>query len=486
MTSHLIDIVGSLSGGRIGVVGDVMLDCFVYGTIERISPEAPIPVMKLDHSKDMLGGAGNVAANVAALGASVSLFGVVADDEAGFRVRRLVAEIGADVQHLVRRDGGPTTTKTRMVVQRQQMLRLDNELVAPLSDGEARHLLGAVSEALPSLDVLLLSDYAKGVLMGDMPTRLISLARAAGKLVIVDPKGRDYSRYRGASLVTPNLRELCEAADMPCDDDDAVLAACRALLARNGVEAVVATRSERGMSLVTADSHIHLPTIAREVFDVSGAGDTAVATLACALSRGIELCDAARLANTAAGIVVGKLGTSQVTLEELAAMVRQQEVGQTDGKIVLRHEAAAIADRWQQRGLKVGFTNGCFDLLHPGHLSLLQQARAGCDRLVVGINTDESVRRLKGEARPIQSELARAAVLASLEMVDLVVLFGEDTPLALIKAIRPDVLVKGADYRVDQVVGADFVQAYGGKVMLADLKDGFSTTRTVGRMLAAS
>ncbi len=482
MSTHLIDGVGSLSGARIGVIGDVMLDRFVYGDVERISPEAPVPVMKLAHTKEMLGGAGNVAANIASLGACVTLVGLIGNDEAGFCVCRLVQGLGAHADALVPRGGGPTTIKTRIVARHQQMLRLDDEVVAPPSAGERDRLLAAVSAALPRIDVLLLSDYAKGVLMDDMPSRLIELAQSGRKIVIIDPKGRDYGRYRGADIVTPNLRELREASGLPCDDDDSVIDAARSLITAHGIKAVVATRSEQGMTVVTADSHVHLPTIARQVFDVSGAGDTVVATLACALAAGTELETAARLANAAAGVVVGKLGTSLVTPEELASMARHQESDEADRKIVLRHEAAAVVEQWRRQGWKVGFTNGCFDLLHPGHLSLLRQARNACDRLVVGINTDDSVRRLKGESRPIQSELARAAVLASLELVDLVVLFGEDTPLALIEAIRPDVLVKGADYRVDQVVGADVVQSYGGSVLLANLKDGFSTTRTVTRI----
>ncbi|MBK3773819.1 bifunctional D-glycero-beta-D-manno-heptose-7-phosphate kinase/D-glycero-beta-D-manno-heptose 1-phosphate adenylyltransferase HldE [Azospirillum brasilense] len=485
MTAYLTDIVDGLGTARVAVVGDVMLDRFVYGDIERISPEAPVPVVKLDRTEEMLGGAGNVAANVASLGGSALLVGLIGADGAGACVRRLVSGLGG-MDRLVESADRPTILKTRITARQQQVVRLDEERVGPPSAREREGLLEAATAALGEADVLLLSDYAKGVLAGDMPTRLIALARAAGRTVIVDPKGRDYARYEGADVVTPNLRELREATGMPCDGDEAVVAAGRTLIARHRLKAVVATRSEQGMTVITADDHVHLPTIAREVFDVSGAGDTVVATLACALARGVALPDAARLANAAAGIVVGKLGTSQVTRDELAAITRRQEMDESDRKIVLRHEAAAVAGRWRRQGLKVGFTNGCFDLLHPGHLSLLRQARGGCDRLVVGINTDESVQRLKGPTRPIQSELARAAVLASLGMVDLVVLFGEDTPMELIDAIRPDVLVKGADYRVDQVVGADLVQSYGGTVLLADLKDGFSTTRTVERIRLVS
>jgi len=482
MTAHLIELVAGLRGARLGVVGDVMLDRFVYGEIERISPEAPIPVLKHTHTREMLGGAGNVAANGAALGAQVTLAGLVGADEAGAAIRRLLAGFGEGAAALVTRTAGPTTIKTRLVARQQQMLRLDVEQVAAPDAVEWQALLDAVAGALPRLDVLLLSDYAKGVLLGDLPARIIALAAAAGVPVVVDPKGRDFARYRGARVVTPNLRELREATDLPCAGDAGVVAAARRLIADHGIGAVLATRSEAGMSVVTADTALHLPATARDLFDVSGAGDTVAAVLACALARGVSLEDAARLANVAAGIVVGKPGTAQVDPDELMATLRLQQGGATDPKIVSRHEAANAVERWRRQGSRVGFTNGCFDLLHPGHLSLLRQARQACDRLVVGLNSDESIRRLKGPDRPIQTESARAAVLACLELVDLVVLFTEDTPLELLTLLRPDLLVKGADYRLDQVVGADLVQGWGGRVLLADLADGFSTSNTVRRM----
>lgn len=482
MTVPFVDMIGGLDKARVAVVGDVMLDRFIYGDIDRISPEAPVPVVKLGRTEEMLGGAGNVAANVASLGGSAVLVGLVGVDASGAVVRGLVAALGPRADRLIVSENRPTTVKTRVTARQQQILRLDSEMAGALADDERDQLVRAVEATLPDADILLLSDYAKGVLAGDMPLRLIAAAHAAGRIVIIDPKGDDYSRYQGADVVTPNLRELRDATGMPCVGDYEVVVAGRNLIERHQIRAVLATRSEQGMTIVTRDKHVHLPTTARQVFDVSGAGDTVVATLACALARGVELSDAARLANAAAGIVVGKLGTSQVTLEELAATARHQEVAQSDRKIVIRHEAKAIAERWRREGMKVGFTNGCFDLLHPGHLSLLRQARHSCDRLVVGINTDESVQRLKGPTRPVQSELARATVLASLETVDLVVLFGEETPRELIEAVRPDVLVKGADYSIDQVVGADFVQSYGGRVVLANLEVGFSTSNTIARM----
>lgn len=482
MNPSLVDILAAMAGARVTIIGDVMLDRFIYGDIARISPEAPVPVLKYDHAREMLGGAGNVAANAQSLGAEVVLIGLVGDDAAGATVRRLA---GASARLLVRADG-PTTVKTRMIARQQQMLRLDEEKVGPPTAAEATGLFAALEAALPGSDVLLLSDYAKGVLADDLPQRIIRAAKDAGKKVIIDPKGRDFARYRGADLVTPNLHELRLASGAECEGDAGVVEAARSLLTRHEIAAFIVTRSEQGMSVVTADDAVHLPTMARNVFDVSGAGDTVAAMLACALARGATLPDAARLANAAAGIVVAKLGTAQVTPGEVALALRQQDVGDIDAKIASWDEATAITAQWRERGLTVGFTNGCFDLLHPGHLSLLRQARAACDRLIVGMNDDASVRRLKGETRPIQNQDARAVVLASLQLVDLVVPFCQDTPLELIQVVRPDVLVKGADYRIDQVVGADFVQGLGGRVLLADLKEGFSTTRTVARITGAT
>jgi D-beta-D-heptose 7-phosphate kinase/D-beta-D-heptose 1-phosphate adenosyltransferase len=303
---------------------------------------------------------------------------------------------------------------------------------------------------------------------------------------VVDPKGTDYRRYRGASIVTPNRKELMQATGLPADDDAQVEAACRRLIETCGIDAVIATRSERGMSVVTRSGPaVHLPAEAREVFDVSGAGDTAVAALTAALSAGVELNDAARLANLAAGIVVGKVGTAVVRAPELLEALHTQEWRHGEAKVATREQAAECAERWRLRGKRVGFTNGCFDLLHPGHVSLLSQAKAACDVLVVGLNSDESVQRLKGPTRPVQSETARATVLASMAPVDLVVVFGEDTPELLIQALRPDVLVKGADYRKDEVVGAEFVESCGGRVHLAGLRPGVSTTAIIDRMRAA-
>ena len=483
--AHLADYVGDLARARIAVIGDIMLDRFIYGDVERISPEAPVPVLVVDHTREMLGGAGNVAANAASLGAGVVLIGLVGEDDTGTAVRKLIADITGVTSALVTRENGPTTLKTRVVARHQQIVRLDSELIGAPSRDEARQILAELRSAIGGVHVILLSDYGKGILLGDIVEKSIGMARDAGKTIIVDPKGYDYTVYRGADLITPNLRELRAASSLPVDGDEAVVRACRAVISGNAIGAVIATRGPQGMSVVTETDTIHLPTVAREVFDVSGAGDTVAATLACAISVRMPIEQAARLANAAAGVVVGKLGTSQVTSSELAASLRIIELGRSDAKIILATEAVAHVQSWRSQGLRVGFTNGCFDLLHPGHLALLRQGKAACDRLVVAVNSDESVRRLKGTTRPVQNELARAAVLASLETVDRVIIFSEDTPIALIEALRPDVLIKGADYSLHEVVGAEFVQIYGGEVLLAELEEGFSTTTTLARVHAA-
>ena len=482
--SDLARDIEALAGTPVMCVGDVMLDRFVYGSVERISPEAPVPVLRIERHATMLGGAGNVAANLEALGCAPRFLSVVGDDEAGSAIlHRLVEARLADSCHIVTEHGRQTSEKTRFLAHHQQLLRADSETVADISSDSQESLLAAARALLPEVRAVILSDYGKGVLTAEVTQALILAARAAGKPVIVDPKGSDYRRYRGADMVTPNRRELAQASGLPVSGDAEIAAAANRLIEACGLGAMVVTRSEEGLSVVTRDGRItHLSAEAREVFDVSGAGDTVIATLAAAIGVGMPLEGAARLANLAAGVVVGKLGTAVVRRSELLAALHHQEWSAGEAKVLPLEGAVDRVERWRRQSRRIGFTNGCFDLLHPGHISLLQQARATCDRLVVGLNSDESVRRLKGESRPVQSELARATVLASLASVDLVVIFGEDTPLALIQALRPDVLVKGADYTVDRVVGADLVQSYGGRVVLADLAAGHSTTNTIARM----
>ncbi|WP_420346032.1 D-glycero-beta-D-manno-heptose-7-phosphate kinase [Pelagibius sp.] len=486
--SDLTARLGRLKSVPVLVLGDVMLDRFVYGSVDRISPEAPIPIMRIERETAMLGGAGNVLRNLAALGACPLGVAVVGEDAAGWQVRDLAATclepVGGRAQ-LVTDAGRPTTIKERFIAGGQQLLRADREDAGTLGNEVTAAVAEAAVAAVKDAAVVILSDYGKGVLSPPVVEAVLAAAAKRGCPVVVDPKGRDFSRYRGADWVTPNRRELQEASGLPVGDNGAVVAACRRVIDETGIAAVLATRSEQGMTLVQAaeggEVH-HLKAQAREVYDVSGAGDTVVAAFALALGAGLAPAEAASLANAAAAIVVGKLGTAVAQPGEIAQALHASELLEAETKVVDLDSLLEQVGRWRRRGLRIGFTNGCFDLLHPGHVSLLQQAEAACDRLVVGLNSDASVRRLKGDGRPVQSEAARGAVLASLASVSRVVVFSEDTPLSLIEALKPEVLVKGADYRLDQVVGADIVQSYGGRVMLADLTPGQSTTATIKRL----
>jgi D-beta-D-heptose 7-phosphate kinase / D-beta-D-heptose 1-phosphate adenosyltransferase len=480
--SDLAAAIDLLHGTRVLCIGDVMLDHYVYGQVERVSPEAPIPILKIERETRMLGGAGNVLRNLEALGATACFVSVLGNDEAGREINRLIGACNGVEAHTLVETGRTSTIKTRFIAANQQMLRADRESATPIGPYVRADLLRLIEQAIPDHAVVIVSDYAKGVLAEGVAASVIAAARAAGKPVVVDPKGTDYSLYRGADVLKPNRRELAQATRMPVGTLDEVVAAARALIVTGDFGALLVSLSEDGMVLVETGGAVHpLPAAAREVFDVSGAGDTVVATLAAGIAGGLSLLDAARLANLAAGIVVGKIGTAVTHAGEIADALAHHE--HTDvGKTRPLPRALEEIERWRLRGLRIGFTNGCFDLLHPGHVALLCQARAACDRLVVGLNSDASVGRLKGPTRPVQSETARAAVLSSLTSVDLVVIFDEDTPRELIAAIRPEILVKGADYRIEDVVGGDIVQAYGGRIILAELMPGHSTTATIKRI----
>jgi D-beta-D-heptose 7-phosphate kinase/D-beta-D-heptose 1-phosphate adenosyltransferase len=480
---ELAGLVRRFPDARVLVLGDVMLDRYVSGSASRLSPEAPIPVLRPASSRATLGGAANVALNVATLGGHVALVGVIGDDAAGAEVARLLAASPGIVPHLVVAAGRPTTAKTRFLVGVHQLLRLDEETAAPIDQATGATLLLRFAEALETTDVVVLSDYAKGVLTDDVLRAVMARTGAMGRKVIADPKRADFAAYRGATVLTPNEHEVRQATRIDAADDLEADRAGRRALDATGGEAVLVTRSEKGLTLVRRDQPaLHMPTRAREVADVSGAGDTLVAALAVALGAGASLPEASLLANITAGISVGKQGTATVSREELLGVLHLEDLVATDRKIATREAAASRVAAWRAQGFRVGFANGCFDLIHPGHVRLLTEARARCDKLVVALNTDASVQRLKGPTRPLQNETARATVMASLSPVDLVVLFGEDTPLEMIQALRPDVLVKGADYSIDQVVGADLVQGWGGKVLLVELQQGHSTTGTIRRM----
>jgi D-beta-D-heptose 7-phosphate kinase / D-beta-D-heptose 1-phosphate adenosyltransferase len=478
----LVQLAEGLAKARVVCVGDVMLDRFVYGQVERVSPEAPIPVLSVVREETSLGGAGNVLRNLVAIGAEAAFVSVVGTDAAAGEIGRLLSSLGRIEAHLVAERNRVTTVKTRYIGGQQQLLRADREQAVPPTPPARADLLSLFQQSLKGRRATVISDYAKGVLGDGLATEFIAAARAAGHVVLVDPKGTDYAKYLGATLVKPNRRELAEVTRRPVGSDIEIATAARLLIEQHEFGAVLVSLSEQGMLLVEASGATHrLPTVAREVFDVSGAGDTVMAVMAAALAVGASALEAARLANIAAGIVVGKIGTASVQARELIDTLIDRDQAQARKLVPLPSALDQVA-RWRKSGLKVGFTNGVFDLLHPGHISLLQQARAACDRLIVGLNSDASTARLKGPGRPVNPESARGAVLASVAAVDLVVVFDEDTPINLIAALKPDVLVKGADYRLDEVVGAAEVQSYGGKVILAELTPGHSTTATIGRM----
>ena len=474
-------LIDAIQGRRVLVVGDVMLDRFVSGSVERVSPEAPALVVNITEERAMLGGAANVAANIAALGATAVLVGVVGQDIASAEIIALIeASGGAIVDALVRVPGRPTTQKTRYLGGDRHLLRADREQVG-LDEATERRLIQRALAELAGCAAVVLSDYAKGAVSPEVARALIAAA-PADTPVAVDPKQADLTIFQGARLLTPNRKEMRLATGEPCADDASCDRAGAAVVARTGA-AVLLTRSEAGVSLYQANAPVwREPARARLVRDVSGAGDTVIAAAALALAAGASMQAAAHLANTAAAVAVGKSGTACVTPEELnRALLHGPDEDQVAGKLAPLSQAATLVQEWRKAGLSVGFTNGCFDLLHPGHVKTLAAARALCDRLVVGLNTDASISRLKGPERPIQSELARAEVIGALRSVDLVVLFEEDTPLTLIRALRPDVLVKGDDYTVETVVGANLVLGWGGRVELLPLIPEQSSSRLIAK-----
>jgi len=467
-------------------VGDLMLDRFVYGEVARISPEAPAPVLAVRREETAPGGAGNVARNIAGLGARCMLISVVGDDDAGRALAAAFGKTGGQIEAKLAIDASrPTTEKARFVSEQHSthLLRADWEETHPLPKRCEDEILAFALKALPNCGALVLSDYGKGVLTPHVIERLIAAARKAKKPVVVDPKHADYRAYQGATLVTPNRAELSRAAHRDLRSAADIVDAAAKLVATADLEAILVTRSEEGMTLVSrGGAPIHIPSHPVKMRDVSGAGDTVVATIAAMLAMGAELEAAARVANAAAAVVVGKRGTAAVNFVEMRAILVPSAARAHDEKIV--RDGSLLDERlgeWRRMGLRIGFTNGCFDLIHPGHLKVLAGARAACDRLIVGLNSDASARRLKGAGRPIQDEVARAEVLAALEAVDLVVPFEEDTPLELIRRVKPAVLVKGGDYTKAEVVGRDIVEAEGGEVVLIETLPERSTTRLVER-----
>ena len=473
--STLQSLLERAAGVRVACVGDVMVDRTVEGEVTRVSPEAPVPVLARRAEADTPGAAANVARNAAALGASAILVGLRGE-------LPLPASPGVK-ERLVSAPGRPTTLKTRFTAAGQQLLRLDHEETGPPEPAVAAALAQAAGEAARGAGAVLVSDYAKGA----VTDAVLAAVRDAGAPVVVDPKGRSLARYGAVAVIKPNVAELSLVLDRPLDarDDAAVERALAEALDGCEAQALLVTRAGAGMSLAARGRRVrHLRGRARQVFDVTGAGDTALAALGVALAAGADLAEAMELALLASSVVVAKRGTATASPHELAEAELAQRFAPAEGKLATAAEAAEAAARWRAEGLRVGFTNGCFDVLHRGHVSYLAQARAWCDRLVVGLNSDRSVRALKGAGRPVNDLEGRALVLAGLACVDLVAPFDADTPQVLIEAVRPDVLVKGADYTEGEVVGGAFVKAYGGEVRLAPLVDGQSTTATIARMRA--
>ena len=465
-------------------IGDLMVDEFVYGEVSRISPEAPAPVIAAKRSETSIGGAGNVARNIASLGGRCIFTGLIGEDEIGVRLAVTLAQEPGIESVLVHDPSRPTTRKMRFVSEHfsTHMLRADWELAHPATGEIEQKLIDAVLPNIARADIVLLSDYAKGVLTARVIRNVIDAAKKLGKRVIVDPKSANFAIYRGATLLTPNRKEFAEATRSRADSEVGIAEAAKDAMYLADCEAMLVTQSEHGMTLVTRQGEsVHVPALPVRVRDVSGAGDTVAAALALSLAAGAEWEAALRVASAAAAVSVGKTGTATVTAVELRRKILPHASLAAEVKIAPAGAVEAQLAEWRKQGLRIGFTNGCFDILHPGHVKVLTAARGACDRLIVGLNSDASVRRLKGEGRPVQDERARAEVLAALEAVDLVVIFEEDTPLDLIAEVKPNVLVKGGDYTREQVVGHEIVEKNGGEVLLVDILEGHSTTSLVKR-----
>ncbi|PLX99362.1 MAG: bifunctional heptose 7-phosphate kinase/heptose 1-phosphate adenyltransferase [Desulfuromonas sp.] len=476
-------LIEKLSSLRVLVVGDLMLDEYLWGSAERISPEAPVQVIDLKRSDLRLGGAGNVVNNLRALGCQVSVASVIGDDDNAGLLRKRLALRELDDSGVLTEAGRLTSRKTRVLASNQQIVRIDSESRDAIDTGSESALIEVVADRIDNVDLVLLSDYQKGVLSAKVLSEIISHCRQKKLPVIVDPKGHDFSRYRGATLLTPNRKELMLATGCSLADEGEILATGQQLIQDLDLEYLALTRSEEGISIFSAEGDaVHLPAEAREVYDVTGAGDTVMTLLGVGLAAGLNIADAAWLANVAAGIVVGKVGASTVSPDEILEAAGQRHTD-SDRKIKGLPALAKILEQERAGGRKIVFTNGCFDLLHVGHVKYLQKARKLGDLLVLGLNSDESIRRLKGKNRPLICEDERAHILAALDCIDHVVLFSEDTPYELIAAIKPDILAKGEDYAVEDVVGRDVVESYGGRVELVTFEEGKSTTNIIKKVL---
>ncbi len=477
--TSLQTLLTSLRGVRLVCVGDIMVDRFVYGDVNRVSAEAPIPVLARTRELVMLGASGNVARNVATLGGDVALIGLVGGDQEGHEALRLIGDQSGIEGFLVTDPSRPTTLKTRFVSGNQQLLRVDLEESRPAEGDIDQRLVRTVRDVAEGAGVIVISDYGKGV----VTDAVITACRETAAVVIVDSKARSFRRYGAVDIIKPNAAELAYATGMPTSTNDEVAAALGHALSLCEAKAILVTRAAKGISLaVRGEAVRHFPGVPREVFDASGAGDTTIAALGLALAASAPIEDAIQFAMLASGVAVGKVGTATVSPEEMIDAALAAHMASPEIKVVTPERMIQEVERWRAKGLRVGFTNGCFDILHRGHVAYLDRARSWCDRLIVGLNSDRSVTALKGAGRPVNDLESRALVLASLASVDLVAPFDEDTPIDLILAARPDVLVKGADYAEDAVVGAAEVKSWGGEVRLADLVEGYSTSVAIARM----
>ena len=487
MTGEIRKVISLVESGwhqlPVVVVGDVMLDQYVWGEVERISPEAPVPVVRTVLRDEKPGGAANVAMNLAALGACVTLVGFAGGDREQDSLESLLAQEGIEPR-LVAVPAHPTTSKLRVLCGHQQIMRLDSESTDGFRTCDYERILAQSLSVLPQATVVILSDYAKGSLSESVCRRLIVDARLRDIPVLVDPKCNDFSRYRDATVICPNLKELSAATGEPASDVRAVLDAGQSMVKSLGLQFMAVTLGAKGIAVLRPDLRFHAPAVVRHVYDVSGAGDTVIAVLALAMASGVAVETAVEIANAAAGIVVGKVGTAAITRDELLGALSQRLEVHPDEKVVPLDRLRSRMALWRAAGQRIVFTNGCFDILHIGHIRLLEEARRKGDRLIVGLNSDTSVRQLKGPARPIVPAVERARVLAAMSAVDAVVVFDESTPLQLLLGLRPDILVKGGDYTEDAVVGAREVRAWGGRVELVPLVPEASTTRLIAKSVA--
>jgi D-beta-D-heptose 7-phosphate kinase/D-beta-D-heptose 1-phosphate adenosyltransferase len=490
-------ILGQMRNLPVLVVGDVMLDRFVYGRVDRISPESPVPVLITEREEEMLGGAGNALANLAGLGLRGAMVSVAGNDENGQRIRAKIKQAGFDVDGILTDPARPSIMKTRFLAGHQQLLRADAESKTPYAPRIVKMIKDKVAAQIKNARAVIISDYGKGLLEPDVTAHIIKLAHKNKIPVIVDPKGRDFSIYRGADVITPNKKELFEATNMPVDTDAQIIAAAEKIIKTCGVKAVIATRSKDGMTIVQKNAPpVHIAGHDIEVYDVSGAGDAVVAVIGAAMATGANLVEAAHLANLAGSIVVTKVGTAPIRASELESALQDNGnvFAYADKKAPLFDDAAAAEQvrRWRTKNLTIGFTNGCFDILHAGHVSYLNAARGGCDRLIVGLNCDSSVKLLKGADRPVHDEESRAAVLSALAGVDMVVLFGakkpgdDNTASKILKLLKPDFYFKGGDYKESEIPEARTVKAFGGEIKIMPNFAGHSTTKSIRRIRAKS